>query len=70
MGNFEQNPWAMSEKQKRAHGEIPMTEKQIRANGKSETAETKEYDFSVAKSIFGGEDDTPSEPKRDEPLKH
>lgn len=70
MGHFESNLWAMTEKQKRANGEFKMTEKQKLAQLPTENAQTKEYDFSAAESIFGGDDDTLVEPRRDEPTKH
>lgn len=56
MGHFEQKPWSMTEKQKQARI-------------KQETAETKEYDFSGAESVFGGADDE-GEPNDSKQIKH
>ncbi len=70
MGHFEQNPWGESAKQKRAHGEIPLTPKQELARRHGETADDKEYDFSGAESVFGGVSDVENEPERDGPIKH
>jgi hypothetical protein len=69
MGHFE-NPWGMTPKQELAHGIKHLTQKQEAAHTPHITAEEKEYDFSGAESVFGGESDEESEPKRDEPAKH
>lgn len=69
MGNFEQNPWAMTPKQELARGIKQQSLKQKAASTPHVTAETIEYNFSVAKSVFDSVDEKDAEPRRDEPTK-